>query len=190
MRIKNILSIAAFVTTFALSAAFAGLFIAKPTLTQTYTISSTDSTPTYTAKSYCNLKRKSSTAVAIADLIANDHANGDARSDANYDIDESYPPSPTTAGFKIYANNVEKYVNASSSMSTSNLPPDFKTAWREHMKAWRDYSNFLNKTVKSSDKRFLDRDGFEEAETPYNHEISRTWAEVLEIGNSYGADVR
>lgn len=187
MRIKNILSIAAFVTTFALSAAFASLFIVKPLNTETYTIVSK---PSYTAKSYCNLKRKSAAAVAIADLIANDHINGDARSNANYKIDEGYSPSPTTAGFKIYANNVEKYVNASSSMSTTNLPKDFKAAWREHLKAWRNYSNFLNRTAVSSDKRILDRDSFDEAEIPYNSEISRTWAEVIEIGNSYGADVR
>ena len=182
MRSKNILSIAAFVTAFVVSAVVASLFVIEPA----YTLSGSTN-HNYTP--YCRFKRKNSTAAAITTLIANDHANGRVRSSGLYELNESYPPSYNSVAFADYAENVENYVDASSDMATDNLPNDFKSAWREHMKAWRDYSKFLNKSANISRKNPLTEEEFNEAENRYDAEISRTWTEVLEIGANYGADV-
>ncbi len=187
MRSKNILSIVAFVTAFGLSAAFASLFIAKPTYTSNYSLGSTSE---YTPKKYCNLRRTSPTAGAISTLIANDRANGRARGSKMYDIGESYPPSYDSVAFADYAEAVEDYVNTSSSMTTGNLPRDFKSAWREHLKAWRDYSKFLNKSTEISGRSTLTEEDFDEAKRIYDGEISRTYAKVLDVSENYGANVR
>lgn len=186
MRSKNILSTVAFVTAFVVSAAAASLFTTKPAYSPTYTL--TNST-NYNYTPYCKYKRKNATAAAISTLIANDHANGPVLSSGLYDLDESFPPSYGSVAFADYAENVEKYADASSGMTIDNLPSDFKAAWREHMKAWRDYSKFLNKSANISRRNAISEDEFKEAENRYNAEISRTYEEVLEIGAGYGADV-
>ena len=119
----------------------------------------------------------SPTARNIASLVQRDVRNGDERfNKINFSAER-------TAYFEAYSDAVNEYVDKSESMDDVDLPADFQTAWREHMKAWRDYSNFLNKcgTKKMDDSEFgqLDR--------TYNREISVTWQEVLQVGREYGA---
>lgn len=185
MRSKNILSTVAFVAAFGLSAAFASLFITKPTYTYTTTYTSN-----YQPKNHCRFRQTSPTADAITALIVADQANGQARGNAMYDIGESYPPSFNSVAFPDYAGAVEQYSDASSNMATDKLPLDFKAAWREHMKAWRDYSDFLNKSMVLSGKNSLTKNEFDELDEMYGVEIARTWQKVLDIGEDYGADVR
>lgn len=177
MRSRNILSIVAFVAAFGLSAAFASLFISpNPTV--------------YNSVSYCKHRQNAAAADAIANLILEDYANGHARDGMTYDIGESYPPSVDSVAFADYAEFVGDYVDKSSSIETDNLPSDFQAAWREHLKAWRDYSDFLNQSAEISNRSVCSLRKFKDADKLHGQEIDRTYFEVLEIGASYGADFR
>ena len=177
MRSKNILSIVAFVAAFGLSAAFASLFVSQ-------------NTSRYNSVSYCKYKQKSAAAGAITDLIREDYANGRARTGRIYDIGESYPPGVDSVAFADYAEAVGDYVDDSSSLETGDLPNDFQAAWREHLKAWRDYSDFLNQSAEISNRSACSLGKFADDDELHGQEINRTYFEVLQIGESYGADVR
>ncbi|MCY7377171.1 MAG: hypothetical protein LH472_14520 [Pyrinomonadaceae bacterium] len=176
MRSKNILSIVAFVAAFGLSVALASLFISKDTYN-------------YNSTNYCKFKRNA-TAAAISTLIAEDNANGRARTEKIYDIGENFPPDVDSVIFADYAEATESYVEASSSIATNDLPRDFQAAWREHLKAWRDYSNFLNQSAAISNQSACSVRRFVEADSLHGQEINRTYSEALQIGRSYGANVR
>ena len=186
MRSKTILSAAAFVLAFAASAAFASLFITK---TQSVTADYVSVVTEYKPTSCYKNRNKSATADKIAALIREDHNNGRKRSKKNYASGESVRPPFTSSVFSDYAEAVEQYVDDSSSMKVSDLPADFQTEWREHMKAWRDYSNFLNKMKGSSNRKNWSDEEFEEVADSLNSEISSTWHEVLQSGRSYGANI-
>ncbi len=177
MRSKNILSVVAFIAAFGLSVAFASLFISK----NTYSCSSTN---------YLKYKQNPATAEAITDLIHEDYVNGYNRSEKIYDIGESYPPDVNSVAFADYAEAIEGYVDDSSSMDANDLPGDFQTAWRGHMEAWRDYSTFLNQSADISGRTACSLRKFNATESLHNQKINRTWFEVLQIGRSYGANVR
>jgi hypothetical protein len=113
----------------------------------------------------------------ITSLIERDVRNGDERfSKINFRAERS-------AYFKEYSEAVNEYVDKSESMNDADLPTDFQSAWREHMKAWRDYSNFLNKC----ETKRMDDSAFAQLDKNYNQEISITWDEVLRVGREYGA---
>ncbi|MCY7348545.1 MAG: hypothetical protein LH614_20340 [Pyrinomonadaceae bacterium] len=184
MRSKNILSIAAFVAAFALSAAFASLFITK---TRAVT---TEFVPTYGYKSTSCFKYKNIAAAdKIAALISEDKRNGRESDRAVYLYGEDIFSSSDSSAISGYAGAVEKYVDDSSTMNAGNLPEDFQNNWREHMKAWRDYSDFLNRMKKSSNRMALSLEELEEIDAFHSREISRTWQAVLQNGRSYGAEV-
>ena len=72
-------------------------------------------------------------------------------------------------------------------MDDSDLPPDLRMDWRKHMRAWSEYSDFLNnlKNISLRDAEELDIRG---SHAVKEAEISATWFEVLEIaGDNYGA---
>jgi hypothetical protein len=179
MRSKTILSIAAFIVAFVLSTAFASLFIVKSEyLPLEYN----------TKKTSCFKNRVNSNYAAgkIETIIKQDISNGRQRREVTslYQTDEEQL-SNNNFSFADYAENVEQYVDASSSMDDGELPREFQSAWRKHMKAWRDYSDFLQKTNKNGSNI----EHFDRAETRYSAEINFTWYEVLRIGRSYGAEV-
>ncbi len=79
-----------------------------------------------------------------------------------------------------FADAVMNYSITSSNMDASRFPQDFQNAWREHMKAWRNYGEFLKEVDPTSSKC---------TEGRLNSEINRTWMEVLRISRNYGAVV-
>jgi len=184
MRSKTILSAVAFTLAFTFSAAFASLFI-----TETQTAS--DFIPVSGSKSTSCFKNRSKSAIAdkIALLIEEDRGNGRERSNETYRIGEDVRPPFTSSGFSAYAAAVERYVDESSNMRTNDLPNDFQIEWREHMKAWRDYSDFLNRMKKSSNRRALSEEELENTDDFHSREITLTWHAVLQTGAEYGADV-
>lgn len=98
-----------------------------------------------------------------------------------------YTPPFSRPSLAEYREAVSLYVNKSGSMDDSELPADLQIAWREHMKAWRDYSAFLNSlenlSIEESDKRMLRQQHKEK-----DARISSTWFKVLKIaGENYGA---
>ena len=126
-----------------------------------------------------NCRTSDKTCTDILALIVQDIRNGEQRrSRFDYSLGDDANVSVRRA------ESVEDYAHASGSMEDSHLPADFRTAWREHMKAWRDYSEFLTEV---SRKKISDSE-FEQKEDRMIYDINRTWANVLSIGRSYGAD--
>ena len=181
MRSKTILSTAAFVLAFACSTAFASLFITT-THSEWYEFQ-------VNGFQYKNYRTKSPSADKISAFINQDKRNGIESDRTAYEMSAEGVSPFTSSSFPAYVSSVEQYVDASSSMKTRRLPNDFQLAWREHMKAWSDYSDFLNRIKKPSVRAAWSEEDFTYADASYNREISRTWYEVLRIGRNYGADV-
>ena len=165
MRSKDILSTIAFISAFVLSAAFASLFIDN---SQTNNFE-------HLPNSQCphgKLSANDRTCTDILALLVQDIRNGEQRRD-RYDYslgDENGNVSATRA------ETVADYANASGSMEDEHLPSDFRAAWREHMKAWHVYSEFLNDVsqTKSADEKF------ERLEDQYIYNINKTWEKSFE----------
>jgi hypothetical protein len=79
---------------------------------------------------------------------------------------------------------IDQYADASASIDDSDLPRDFKMAWREHMRAWEKHSDFLE-TISSSPK--VPDGNFSRVYSEQTKEISETWFEVLRIARKYDA---
>ena len=174
MRSKTILSAAAFTLAFALSAAFASLFITKTqTASDYFPVNGHKSTSCFKDRS------KSATAAKISVVIEKDRSNGNKIVHASFASSE----------FPAFAKAIEQYVDESSSMRTNDLPSDFQVEWREHMKAWRDYSDFLNRMKKSSNRNAFSEEELENTDDFHSREITRTWHLVLQSGRSYSANV-
>lgn len=189
MRSKTNLSIVAFIAAFGLSAGFAGLFAAERHIeTAEFTVSAPEFVPTYQSKTSCFGKsRNASTAAKIAGLIRQDHLNGDESGKTAYDGSaEIFSSNDST--FSGYAGAVERYVDLSDGIKANDLPADFQSEWREHLKAWRDYSNFLNRMKIPSNRVALTAAELLEIDAFHSREINRTYAEVLQIGADFNAD--
>lgn len=83
---------------------------------------------------------------------------------------------------------ISKYVDSSESINDANVPADFRKEWRSHMKAWRAYSDFLQKTARSSEK--MSESEFAQLEREYDAEISRTWYNVLDSAENHYPGIR
>jgi len=123
-------------------------------------------------------------AAAVSALIREDIRNG-RRLDGMFYGSYENPRLPSAE----FAAAVEQYVDDSSSIKASDLPFDFQTTWREHMRAWREYSEFLNRMSSSSNRDNLSSEALESFEKLHSRDIDHTWREVLQIGTEYGADV-
>ena len=171
MRSKNIISTIAFITAFVFSAAFASLFINE---SQTNFLNYENRN---VGTSNCHNNDK--TCTDISALLIQDIRNGDQRrSRYDYSLGDNGNVSVRRA------ETVADYSDASSSMEDSHLPSDFRSAWREHMKAWRDYSEFLTDVSRNK----IEDAEFERLESRYIYDINKTWATVLKIGRGYGTD--
>jgi len=193
MRSKTILSTAAFIVAFGFSTALASLFITK---TQIVSVNEYKSTPVYIpvndykSTSCFKYKNNSSTANKISGLIRQDKLNRSESDRAFFgDGEDIFSPS-VNAEFSGYAAAVEQYVDASSSMKTGELPNDFQTEWREHLKAWREYSEFLNRMKSVSSRKSLTTEELKEIDNFHNREIGRTYEIVKQTAVRYGANVR
>lgn len=179
MRSKPIISTIAFITAFAASAAVAGLFSSPDQAEIAYV-----SIPEYKSTSCFKYKNGSITAEKISVLIRKDNDNGRLMEKDLKNFDgESSTADPS---FARYAEAVERYVDASSNLETNDLPGDFQALWRDHIKAWRDYSEFLKK---SSDRKVLIDEEFKIADRNFNREIKLTFRKVQRSGAGYGAKV-
>lgn len=171
MKSKDIISIIAFISAFGISAAFASLFIDK-SLSTNY--------QTFETRSYSSCSRGDQTCKDIMSLLVRDIRNGQQRRD-NYD----YSLGTNGNVSERRAETVADYADISGAMQDAHLPTDFQTAWREHMQAWRDYSDFLGKVSQTK----IEDEKFERLEDRYIRKINSTWATVLKIGRGYGAQV-
>ncbi len=170
---RFITAIVAFVATFIFSAGLVRIIFPAPAVLYVFT-----SQP----QQYTKCKARS-----IEYFIRQDNLNGDASNQILKNSDFEYNPS--NAYFSEYADSVADYVKTSANMDVSRFPQDFQNAWREHMKAWNNYSEFLSDMKSPSARRNLNIADFRTAGNRYDAEISRTYYEVLRVGRNYGADV-
>lgn len=82
------------------------------------------------------------------------------------------------------AATVAEYAAEASNMSDADLSPEFRTEWREHMQAWRDYSKFLNEVSENK----IDNAEFRRLENRYLDEINDSYDDVLKIARTYGVN--
>jgi hypothetical protein len=121
----------------------------------------------------------------IESFLLQDITNGESRMDeiaGLRDSNEEY--------LAEFADSVMEYSDASSSMNADNFPADFQAAWHLHMKAWRNYADFLAIQANAPAKKQMKPADFQKGESSLNAEINRTWFEVLRIGRTHGADIR
>ena len=196
MKFKSILSVAVFAAAFILSSALAGLFAVK---TEILTIEpifvsaapGSDARPTQCFGHHRNTAANVSAAAKINGLLEQDDANTRARVAKIERVSPDYEP-PFAAGdetlFSEYSVAVSHYADQSGAMKDDNFPTDFQSAWREYMKAWRDYADFLEEMKIPETRGVADEDNFAQFNKIYNEWIDLTWIEVLHVANNNGAD--
>lgn len=136
-------------------------------------------TPLPVRESYCDRRKhpkKPKLATRLEEFIEQDKTNGDDRST---DLIDGNVVSPT------FVDSVNEYYETSSSMNTDYFPRDFVDAWNAHMKAWKNYADYLQL---NRDRR-VDRDLFDAKQRAYNKEISKTWDVVIRLARENGAEV-
>lgn len=164
---KIFLGFIAFTLTFGLSASLVGILFGFPQPE---------------VKSYVSDYRYDSVHTnKIERFLKRDVRNGDLRNDAAFDLfagEES---------IKEYRKSVNDYYIKSSSMNDSNMPEDFKYAWREHMNAWKDQASYLNSLEDNAD--ILGTNPSAKNYSDNTDEINKTWYQVLRIADRYGVDI-
>jgi len=170
MRSKDIISTIAFISAFAVSAAFASLFIDKSQYTN-YKV--------FTVRTNPNCQSKDQTCREMLSLLVRDNISGGERQERyDYSLGEKGNVSPKRA------ETVAEYVEEASSMKDANLPPEFRTEWREHMQAWRTYSEFLTEVSQNK----IENAEFRRLENRYIDEINDSYDDVLKIAKTYGVN--
>lgn len=183
MRSKIILSAAAFIVAFGFSVFLASLFISTPAVS--FVTVSDHGVP----NSSCLKQRyQSETALSISSLLRQDTNNGRERDRELRRVLTDRRVPFGEPNFNDYAEIVDEYVNTSESLGTSGLPVDFHNAWDEHLKAWRDYRDFLNEMKDFDRMSNSSTEKLERLENKYSTEIDQTWYKVLRVGRNHGAE--
>jgi hypothetical protein len=170
MRSKHIIAIVTFFTCFAVSSFLVGMIFPNDA-------SNTE------LNQIVNLRPQADAEVSekILVLLQQDGENGDQRDDEIFDYwTENERVFSLTAKTRIFSD----YAKNSATIDDSGLPQDFQTAWRKHMDAWADYSDFLRKVENAK----MSSENINRVERQYESDINSTWYEVLHIARSYGAE--
>ena len=122
----------------------------------------------------------------ISYLLNQDIRNGRDRDRKIYQNDFSYA---SIYNSEEYAEIINEYVDESSSLDDSQLPADFQLAWQNHMLAWREHANFLNRSKSHCKLRKMNTEEFSQVFDRQDREITRTWRKVLSLAGKYGATV-
>ena len=188
MRSKTILSIAAFIVAFAFSTAFAGLFIAKSSYQSALTVAPVvnydERQPTG-----CFKNRGRYTADKIEVFLSQDNSNGREHQQISELIHTESRSSLKSPLFSRYSTVVAEYVETAENMDESMMPHEFQTAWRAHLRAWRNYADFLDSMKSGSARAALSEQEAYELENRFGADINPSFHEVTRIGRSYGAEV-
>ncbi len=185
MKTKSILSIAAFSTAFILSAAFAALLVDKSD-SQTQYLFPFKTETVITPNDYSSVA-----AAKIDSLLQKDDDNGYALTAKIYALTNADGKLPLSSNsvFNGYADATAAYAAASGKLDQDGLPPEFKAAWRRHMKAWRNYSVFLAAMKNPSVRTGLEKNDFDDLDNEFNDEIKASWINVLQIADASGVDI-
>lgn len=179
MRSKPILSIAAFIIAFGFSAFLASLFLPEPVQSNYVGTRST---------SCFKSNYQSQTAIEISYLLRQDINNGRKRDRNLRRIDVVAQTPFGKENYDEFASIIEQYVGASNSLESNDLPPDFQQAWNDHIKVWRDYSEFLNE-IKDTSNNAVSNEKMQRLDAKYSKEINETWFEVLRVAREYDAEI-
>lgn len=123
----------------------------------------------------------------ILRLLQQDIANGTERDRQVWKLDDSARPPKSSENLNEYAKIIENYVDASASLDDSDLPAEFQTAWRSHMKIWREHSNFLAQLKNQEKREKIGAKTEAELYALQDAEITATWYETLRIAHGHGA---
>ncbi len=179
-------AIIAFAGTFAVATALVWLFVGFP---QTSSVETSFDLANVRQSRNFDYRIKSAEAVEIETILQIDEQNGSVRNRTpNYFARDIY--NADTSSLTAYAKAVQHYADQSGSMDVGDLPADFQSAWKNHMKAWRNYSHFLMQVSASKMRNNVGDSDLISLRNSYSSAITATWAKVLRAGSSYGADVR
>ena len=168
---KIITALIAFAATFGTSTALTRLFVEKRQ--PLFTVSRTN--------------QDVQTQQRILALLRQDIQNGEDRLDKCSQVAEFWELSASDR-LKIYSKAVGEYSNESASIDDTNLPSDFQRAWRQHMKAWHDYSIYLEQLKKSAASQKMTDDEIDEQLNDRDDRINQTWYRALVVASRYDAD--
>jgi hypothetical protein len=174
MRSKHILGLITFIAAFAFSA-FVALLFAAPKVYQVPPV------PLSSPKTYdgrCNKRLGDK----IEEFLNQDKRNGYERRRYDFSDEGEFVSRSSIAE---QADSITEYASKSGAMDASGFPSDFQAAWDEHMTAWSNYADFMQK---SKNKRMTAEDLYQQKNS-YVDEINSTWFEVLITGRKYGADL-
>ena len=136
----------------------------------------------------CFKNRGNNTARKIETLLREDDRYGRALNRKLFQIDKGLVSPFASSSYSEYADSISEYADQSENLSTDGLPQEFQIAWNAHMKAWRDYADFLNRWKDSSDRMKMNREKLYDFDNESNNEIKSTWYEVLRVADEYGAN--
>lgn len=173
---RFITAIIAFAGTFAISVGLVWLIFGFPVKQEVY----------YSSQHNCSQRHSS----AIYSHIQRDVSNGRERDERSFRTNNWEENGEAGYSIENHADSVAQYVDESDSLNVRDLPQEFQIAWRKHINAWRDYSEFLTEIKESSVDDKTSRKRYLASENRYNIEINRTWDEVLQIAENHGATLR
>jgi hypothetical protein len=167
MRSKQIVSLAAFLGTFAIAYSIVWLTVgvASPRFP-------------FSGRSFSDPSAR-----GISRLLRQDVRNGEKMA---YEMaaDDSFSGTDSHS-VALRAETVSDYVDGASRLNGDSLPTDFSTAWNRHARAWQNYSAFLQSAADGHTSRCR----LAAIEADYNREIDATWFEVLRIAADHGAEI-
>lgn len=191
MKIKSILRIAAFSITFIFSAAFAGLFIEKSETRTNLVVPSFNSGMKRTSCFGYAKGSLAGVAGKINYILQKDDDNGRAHTAKIRRVSaDNQPPFNDDAAFDAYADATVELALSSGAIDRDGVSPEFKSVWRTHMQAWRDYADFLESMKTASVRHEVGTLAFDEVNEQFSDEINRSWYEVLRVADENGVDTR
>ncbi|MDQ6787606.1 MAG: hypothetical protein M3033_12435 [Acidobacteriota bacterium] len=173
MKIKSILSIAAFSTAFILSTFLAGLFVDKSDY-------QSNLVPPVSENQLQNYRQPDSSELQkrIWMFLDEDRDNGLAM---GRELRSSQTPD-------LVVNEQTATINLSikmNRMTDADLPSDFRAAWENHVTAWDTQASFLRRAVKSGNRQTMDDDLMSDYRKNYQ-EIDRTYFVLLGVAENHG----
>ena len=128
---------------------------------------------------------------SISDFLAQDVGNGFERDVYIQSLLSENSEATDVYTSAAYKQVIGDYTEKSENLDDSDLPADFQEAWRDHVAAWREHSNFLNQSRTHCKMRKIqyDDDEFLAKYGEQNAEITRTWFKVLSAARKHGVSI-
>jgi len=172
MKIKSILSIAAFSTAFIFSTFLAGLFFGKSdNQSNPVSFARESQLQEYSQPNACRMKKR------IWLFLDKDRTHGltmerDLRSQTS-DMELNEQRAITNLAAKM------------NQMNDSDLPSDFRSAWVNHVAAWDEQASFLTRVVKSGNRQKIEG-SLMKVYLKNDQEIDRTYSALLNTAEKHG----